>query len=178
MCATVTVSDYELVQRYVAGDHEAFAAIVRRYQQPMWWVARRYALNEHDTYDILQEAFFRASRRLDRFRYDCSLKTWLYRLVANAGCDHKKRRDNSLVQLTEDGVMPEIGHEPGRLWNLSLTIAAALTCLRPEKRTALVLVDLLGHSLDEAAEITGDPIGTMKSRRARARADLKQLIAA
>ncbi|MDU0479515.1 sigma-70 family RNA polymerase sigma factor [Staphylococcus chromogenes] len=170
-------TDYQLVNAFICGEDGAFTEIVHRYHRAMWWVARRYAHCDHDIHDILQEAFFRASQKLHNFREDCSLKTWLYRLVSNAGYDAYYRKQIP-VDLTDDGELPEVGYDPMHVWELSFSVQRALFRLRPEQRVVLFLVDLLGHTVPQAAQLTGMPAGTVKSRRARARREMRELVAA
>ncbi|AKK04352.1 RNA polymerase sigma factor [Corynebacterium epidermidicanis] len=169
-------SDAQLVHHYISGDEAAFAQIVHRYRRAMWWVAHRYSECEHDIHDILQESFFRASLTLHQFRSDCSLRTWLYRLVSNAGYDLRKR--SRLVQLTEDGELPELGYNPLQEWDVRLTVTLAVAMLKPEHRMVLLLVDLLGHTVPQVSRMTGITEGTIKSRRSRARQQVKLLVGA
>ena len=86
-----TKTDNHLVHAYLRGDNQAFNEIVYRHHPTLYRVAKRYATNQADAEDILQEALLRASRYLENYRGECKLRTWLYRLVVNAAYDHTHR---------------------------------------------------------------------------------------
>ncbi|MDN8594269.1 MULTISPECIES: sigma-70 family RNA polymerase sigma factor [unclassified Corynebacterium] len=176
-------TDKALVKDYVAGDHRAFALIVERHRQRMMAVARKYARNEHDAQDIVQDALFKASRNMHTFRSESALTTWLHRLVLNAGYDHAKRADNKRQhtslddeeKLTQDANR-YLAHDP--LGNLDRLVALrqAVLKLPAAQQRALMLIDVAGHSINSAASHLGVRPGTVKSRRNRARQALTETL--
>jgi RNA polymerase sigma-70 factor, ECF subfamily len=82
--------DAALVARTRAGDKTAFEEIVRKYERGIVQLVRRYAAVEEDAKDIAQRTFVRAFERLDSYRGDSSLRTWLYRIAVNAAIDHAR----------------------------------------------------------------------------------------
>lgn len=171
-----TMPDNALVTEFVAGDHKAFAVIVERHRQRMMAVAKRYARNEHDAQDIVQDALFKASRNMHTFRAESALTTWLHRLVQNAGYDHAKRAENKRQHTSLDD-SEKLNQDSNRylaidpLGNLDrlLELRQALMKLPAAQRRALMLIDVAGYSIDSAASHLGVRPGTVKSRRNRAR---------
>lgn len=175
------VPDKELVSAYLAGEKSAFSAIVARHSPRLLWVARRYARDEEDARDILQEAFLKASQRLHTFRFEAQLGTWLYRLVANQGYDHatsRHRCEESTLDAEDDSQRHalSLAHDPTPHTDLGLLLSHALGRIRQDQAEALVLVDAVGWSVAQVAAAHGVPPGTVKSRRSRAKTALRELL--
>lgn len=176
------LSDVDLVQAYLGGDCRAFGEIVRRHHQKLLWVARRYGHNEDDAHDIVQEALFKASTSLHQYRCEAALGTWLYRLVANQGFDFLRHRSQRETPIIDSGDVradanPLLMATERRDIDLRLLLKHALQKLDSKQQAAMVLVDLLGHSVTTAAQLQGVAPGTIKSRRARARVHLQRELA-
>ncbi len=176
--------DAALLQAHIDGDRNAFAVLVRRHQDRLWAVAVRTTGDREEAADALQDALLSACRRAESFRGDAQVSTWLHRIVVNACLDRLRRRRSRLTESLPD--------EPDRLADLAdragrdditevserrTDVMAALAQLSEEQRTALVLVDMEGYPVDEAAAIIGCAAGTVKSRCARGRAKLVPLLA-
>ncbi|MCS4490465.1 sigma-70 family RNA polymerase sigma factor [Corynebacterium sp. ES2794-CONJ1] len=177
-------ADEVLVADYLAGSDAAFAEIVGKHERHLRYVARKYARTEADAEDILQDALLRAARNLSGFRGDSKLSTWLHRLVANASYDHNRKHTHSVISADRAEFNAEVeaamSFDPfaeliDRM-NLSEEMQRALDLLPPEHRAALVLIDFAEHSVSEAAEILQVAPGTIKSRRARGRRMLKEIL--
>lgn len=177
------LSDQALVKAYVNGDSGAFAAIVHRHQAMMNLVAARYARNEYDAQDIVQEALLRAARMMHTYRSEAQLATWLHRLVLNAGYDHMWKGENARrhASIHDDRVRMDtnraLSHDP--LGNLDRLLAMrhAIETLPAAQRRALLLIDVVGLTVDKAAREMGVPTGTVKSRRNRARKTVAMMLA-
>jgi RNA polymerase sigma-70 factor, ECF subfamily len=175
-------TDTELLRAHVAGDPHAFATLVARHQDRLWAVALGVMRNPDDAADALQEAYISAFRRADSFRGDAKVTTWLHRVVVNACLDRlrslKVRATESLPddpdRSAELGVEEPV--DPVEAQQQRDQILDALGRLNPDQRAALVLVDMQGYSVDEAATILGCAPGTVKSRCARGRARLALLL--
>ena len=119
-----------------------------------------------------------AFRRAGDFRGESAVTTWLHRIVVNACLDRLRRRAARPATLTGDEEALDVlaGHgsveDPGGASATRLDIDAALRILPPPQRAAIVLVDMLGFSVTDAAEILDISPGTVKSRCARSRARL------
>ncbi|HEU0213368.1 MAG TPA: RNA polymerase sigma factor SigM [Jiangellaceae bacterium] len=169
--------DATLMQRHVDGDPDAFGELVRRHRDRLWAVAVRTLGNPDDAADALQDAFVNAFRRAATFRAESAVTTWLHRIVVNACLDQVRRTAaRPVVALTEDADVSSPGPDPGTQTALRLDVEAALATLPTEQRVPLVLVDMEGYPVNEVAEMLGCPVGTVKSRCARARARLLPLL--
>lgn len=168
-------SDRELLAAHVAGQVGAFDVLVRRYAERLWLLAFRTLDHREDAADAVQETFVSALRHAHRYRGDSEVSTWLHRITVNACLDRIRRRRTRAVE-------PLAGHDlptprDGIDDHLTrLTVAEALATLPDGHRLAVVLVDVHGFSIGEAAAILGVAEGTIKSRCARARGRLAGLL--
>jgi RNA polymerase sigma-70 factor, ECF subfamily len=175
-------ADAVLLAAHVAGDPDAFAALVSRHRDRLWAVALRTMRNPDDAADALQDAYISAFRRAETFRGDAAVTTWLHRIVVNACLDRLRRaRSRPSEPLPDDadraGELAAVtGTDPIEEKEQQSVVAAALATLNPDQRAALVLVDMQGYSVEEAAGMLGCAVGTVKSRCARGRAKLLPLL--
>ena len=173
-----TTPDAELLRQHVDGDAEAFGELFRRHKDRLWAVALRTLGDPEEAADALQDGMLSAFRRAGDFRGESAVTTWLHRIVVNACLDRLRRRAARPTALTGDDEALDMlaGHagveDPGGASAIRLDIDAALRILPPPQRAAIVLVDMLGFSVTDAAEILDISPGTVKSRCARSRARL------
>jgi RNA polymerase sigma-70 factor (ECF subfamily) len=170
-------SDSLLLRHHVQGSTEAFGTLFRRHQDRLWAVALRITCDPDDAADALQEAMISAFRRAGSFRGDSAVTTWLHRIVVNASLDLLRRRSARSVAWSGDPdelPVPEASQplDSAAVTDSRLDVAAALRTLPPPQRAALVLVDMLGYSVADAAAILEISEGTVKSRCARGRTRL------
>jgi RNA polymerase sigma-70 factor, ECF subfamily len=170
------LSDSELLRRHAAGDNEAFGELFRRHRDRLWAVALRTVCDPEEAADALQDAMVSAFRRAGDFRGESAVTTWLHRIVVNACLDRLRRRAaRPAVQAGDEQAFEALvtpGGDPARVTDTRLDVDAALRTLPPPQRAALVVVDMLGFSVADAAVILDISPGTVKSRCARARARL------
>jgi RNA polymerase sigma-70 factor, ECF subfamily len=172
-------TDGDLLRAHGNGDPEAFAELVRRHRDRLWAVALRTLGHREDAADALQDALlsaFRAGRSGASWRGDAAVTTWLHRIVVNACLDRARRtaaRPADPLPEHRDVPSPRDDVEE-RLTGID--VEAALASLPVEQRSALVLVDMYGWSVQDAAEVLDCPAGTVKSRCARGRARLLPLL--
>ena len=173
--------DSELLRRHVAGDAEAFGELFRRHRDRLWAVALRTACDPEEAADALQDAMVSAFRRAGDFRGESAVTTWLHRIVVNACLDRLRRRAARPALSTGDEQAFEAlvtqDNDPARSTDTRLDVDAALRMLPPPQRAALVVVDMLGFGVADAAIILDTSPGTVKSRCARARARLLPYLA-
>lgn len=150
------------------GDDAAAARFVRASQAEVWRLVAHLA-DRQAADDLTQETYLRAFRALPRFRGDSSARTWLLSIARRVAADHLRSRERR-PQTVTDGATdpPAAGTDPAEHLPLSLLLAR----LDPERREAFVLTQLLGLSYAETGEVCACPVGTVRSRVARARADL------
>lgn len=156
----------ELLLAAQDGDRLALSAWIKRSQAEVWRLCAQLVSREQAD-DVTQEVFLRAYRALPAFRADSSARTWLLsiarRTCADAVRDLRRRR-----RLAARFERPVYEPDPARM----VSVQALLSGLDPERRLAFVLTQVLGLSYVETAEICECPVGTIRSRVARARADL------
>ncbi len=173
------LDDADLLRLHGAGDTEAFAEIVRRHRDRLWALALRTLGNPDDAADVVQEALLSAYRYADTFRGEAQVSTWLHRIVMNACFDRMRRNSarptSPLPPDTDELLAAE--HDDIAAVDARLDVRSALLAIPDDQRAAIVLVDVLGHSVSEAAQILGCPEGTVKSRCSRGRARLARILA-
>lgn len=162
-------TDEQLLAAHVAGDRFAFEELFNRYQPQLYQLARITIRCPDDARDALQDAMLSAHCAAPKFRHDCSVSSWLYRIVVNA-CLDRLRRHKARPTTPLEGIAAasSIG-DPATAVDTAIVVERALMCLPIEQRAAIVAVDMQGFSVAEAARLLGIPEGTVKSRRARAR---------
>ena len=159
-----------------AGDGDALEAFVEAAYGQVWQLCGSL-VDEQSADDLAQETFIRAVRTLPRFRGDASARTWLLAIARHACTDElrargrRRRRDASLVvsATADERTAPDAGEEIG--------VADLVRQLDPDRRAAFVLTQMLGLSYEETAQVCECPVGTIRSRVARARSDLLALLA-
>jgi RNA polymerase sigma-70 factor (ECF subfamily) len=175
----------DLVHRAQAGDHRAFAELVRRHRRPVYRICYGLTRSHEDADDMTQETFVRAYQALDRFRVGEPMLPWLARIAINQSLSLHRRRK----RRPETSIEPLV--EAGRQWGTSDDPAAA-TVSAEERRQLLAAFEQLGMehravlvlrveqemSYDDMAHAMNVPIGTVMSRLARARAELKKRLEA
>ena len=176
--------DAGLVRQSQRGDLAAFNAIVERYQTQVFNLAARMLGNRASAEDVTQETFISAYRAIGRFRGG-SLRAWLLRIASNASRDFlrasRRRPEFSLDEslLNPGFQVPQAGESPEQQvisGELGAEIQRAILSLPEDQRTVLVLVDVQGSSYEEAADVTGASLGTVKSRLSRARARVRDYL--
>jgi RNA polymerase sigma-70 factor (ECF subfamily) len=155
----------------VNGDADAFGMLFLRHKDRLWAVAVRTLGDTDEAADALQDAMISAFRQAAGFRGDSAVTTWLHRIVVNACLDRLRRRAArpAVTGLDEDVMdalapAPQPGGDEGASADTALDVMAALRALPPDQRAALVLVDMLGYPVADAAEVLGISPGTVKSR--------------
>ena len=188
------IDDRELVSRAQRGDRDAFRALFERYSRRAYSLALGVVRNPDDALDVVQDAFIKAHRHLDKFEGQASFYTWLYRIVMNLAIDHlRKHRRTKAVDWTEqdlkegdgavgeDSLLPKIiGANPGRALldrEIRDRIAAALEELSDNHRAVLVMRELEGLSYEEMAQVMGCSKGTIMSRLFHARKNMQKRLA-
>lgn len=171
------LDDDTLVARAQDGDPQAFAALVRRYQRPMFALALRLLGDRADAEDAVQEAFIATWRRLPDFRGDAAFSSWLYRIVANRclSARHRRRPTAPLDGEPTDPARP--GESPERVSETTAAMATlrqAVLALPGTQRLCWVLRDVNGMSYPEIAVIVDLKPSTVRGRVQRARTQLAE----
>ena len=157
-----------LLRAAQGGDRLALAAFIRRSQAEVWRLCA-YLVDRQAADDLTQEVYLRAWTALPGWRGEASARTWLLAIARRTCVQAIRRRLRHVITpidmaAADHQVLPDPAE--------AVLLTQLLTRLDPQRRAALVLTQLLGLSYAEAAEVCGCPVGTIRSRVARARADL------
>jgi len=182
----VRARDNRLVSRTLAGDDEAFEDLVRLYYDRLRALVFHHLHREDELDDALQDIFLKAYKALPRFRKRSNFYTWLFRIASNYCIDRLRKRRLELVSLDgsegRDAIEARLPSSPdspeesySRTQRIEL-VRKALGRLDPIYQNILVLRELEGLSYEEIVQSLGIGIGTVKSRLARARAELKKVL--
>lgn len=168
--------DHELVDRCLKGESNAFEFLVEKYQGPIYNVALRMVRDTADAEDVAQTAFVKAYEKLSSFDPTYKFFSWLYRIAVNEALsflDHRNRFD----RLQEDTAEPaEDGHANSDDEERDRSVQAALTELKPDHRSVVVLKHFEGRTYEEIAEILNVPVKRVKSRLFAARMTLRRIL--
>ncbi|MGQ9526064.1 MAG: sigma-70 family RNA polymerase sigma factor [Armatimonadota bacterium] len=180
-----------LVERCVRGDNEAFNELVKRFERQVYNLAYRLTGNHDDAEDVASEAFVRAYNAIRRFRGDCALSTWLYRIVTNVYLDERKRRTAHPYSSLEEYLEVQDGQIKRQIEDTSPSpdeaaerserasaLQAAISSLPEFQRIMIVLYHVQELPYEEIAQILNMPVGTVKSRLNRARRALRDRLIA
>jgi len=185
-------SEKRFIRKLRNRDPHAFELLVRRYEVPVYNLVFRMLGNREEAEDLAQEIFVKIFKKIDSFRGDSSLSTWIYRVASNM-CKNRqqylgRRYHNrpSKIGLEESSLGDEQSFRTtGRVsrpdelvegYQMEQLIQTAISELDEEHRLILILRDIQGISYEEIASIVGLPLGTVKSRLHRARMSLKEKI--
>jgi RNA polymerase sigma-70 factor (ECF subfamily) len=161
-------SDFELVQQVRGGNRQAFTQLMRRYQQRVYWIARRMVGRHHDADDIAQETFIKAYLSLGEFRSDSSFFTWLYRIAVNLSLNSIRKRQfigyiqesDLLRRFVPDEEQPDAQFE---LREIASKVQEAVAAL-PEKQKAVFVLRFYEElSYAEISEILKTSVGGLKA---------------
>jgi len=183
--------DRALVALAQQGDRGAFRSLFERYHRRAYALAFGVVRNQDDALDVVQDAFIKAHRHLDKFEGQASFYTWLYRIVMNLAIDHlRKHKRHKPVDFTdqaldesvsEDALLPKIiGGNPGRALldkEIRGRIGEALGGLSENHRSVLVMRELEGLSYEEMATAMSCSKGTIMSRLFHARKNMQRQLA-
>ncbi len=186
MAGRVHDPDWDLVRKSKRGDTEAFAELVRRHQQSVFNFCLRMLRNVEDAEDIAQEVFVQAYRNVKRFRPRAKFSTWLFAIAKNMSLNliRDQKRGSRLMLPIDDGLdgVTVAADATGRpdskaaVHETADVVRAAIDRLSEDHKLVIVLRDLEGLSYREVGRVLQCPPGTVKSRLARARANLKEIL--
>ncbi len=186
------IDEQRLISKLKRRDPRAFEQLVLRYQSQVFNFIYRMIGSREEAQDLAQEVFVSVFKNIEGFRGDASLATWIYRITSNHCKNRRKylgrRRverpmnpDNEDGDLASEHIPVAMGvSRPDQLvegYQTETLIQCAIAELDEEQRTILVLRDIQSVSYEDISEITGLPLGTVKSRLHRARMTLKDKLA-
>jgi RNA polymerase sigma-70 factor (ECF subfamily) len=179
------IQDCSLVREAQGGSQAAFEQLVHTYDQAVLRLALRLTGSASDAQDIHQEAFLKAYKKLDGFRFECSFGTWIYRIVTNVCLDHlrrnRARKKNNAIEITDDDLLNQLpddrpGNNPEQQLldrELGTHILKALQRLTPRERMVFDLRHFEGLKLQSVSEILNASEGSIKMTFFRATRKLR-----
>ncbi len=173
-----------LVQRFQAGEIEAFDEIVHRYRRNVYRMAYYFTHNCEDADDISQDVFLKVFRSLNGFRGNSTFDTWLWRITTNTCLDHIRRKPDAEALDTSSytslkysaGICGELPDSSTDMAELRSVIFKAVGRLPDKQRAAFMLRHYEDLSLDEIAETLTCAVGTVKANLFHARRNLRELL--
>ena len=188
-----TRHDELLIQRIKQGETAAYNDMVDRYWDPIFSRVHSLLKNKQDAEEVTQDAFIRAHRGLENFRGDASFSTWLYQIATNLAHNRywywfRRKRDQSISldqpigdegDMTLENVMPAEGESPAEAavtQEFTDRVTECMTGLNDKHREVLLLRNVHNLSYEEIANQLQISVGTVKSRIARARESLRELM--
>lgn len=167
--------DHADVASVLAGDAEAFAGIVHRWQGPLVNLAYRFCRDRRIAEEMAQDAFLRAFRFLDRWRDEAAFSTWLFALATNVYRSKMRRRrlDTRPLEESPEPRAPQNPQAEAEQHETERTVRRLVAALSPKYREALTLYYFMDMDLATAARSLGIPQGTLKARLHRARKQLE-----
>ena len=179
-------TDAQLVARALAGSQDAFRELVVRFERPVYSLILRMVQDPGTAEDLAQEAFVKAYRSLRTYDASRKLSSWLFKIAHNTTIDHLRRHVPDTVSLEapqddegrgglaavlSDGSVEDPAAAAERR-DMARSLERAISRLRPEYREAVVLFYLEGATYQEICDVTGQPLGTVKTNLHRARKEL------
>lgn len=186
-------SDAELVARAMAGSEAAYGEIVRRYERPLFSLILRLVRDPSQAEDLAQDVFVKAIRALASYDPSRKFSSWLFKIAHNTTIDHLRRRglDTEPLEVPGDDEAGELGvirsladtsiaGPAAELERRELggALDRAVGALRPEYREVMLLRFRENLAYEEIAEITGLPLGTVKTHIHRARKEMAEVLSA
>lgn len=175
----------QMISRARKGELTAFEELVKEYEQRVFALAYRYCGNEQDAQDVVQEVFLRVYRSLKGFRGESGFSTWIYRITSNICVDHirAEKGAHNISLETEEGEQPIPDavslHQPEAAAENAIlreALKEALALLSAEHRQILLLREIIGLSYVEISKMLRLEEGTVKSRLARARKQMREIL--
>lgn len=178
LLAVIDRPDADLLAQVVGGDRAAFDELMRRHEDRVFSVCLRVLRDRTAALDAVQDTFLTVFRKADQFRGESAFSTWVYRVAVNTCYDHIRRSRRRHAEPLPEGHDPPDQSAAREIDSIEMRpdLLAALAALSPEFRATVVLVDVEGLGVGEAAAILEVAEGTVKSRLHRARRQLARIL--
>lgn len=178
--------ELQLIHRVLNGEIDAFEPIVKRYQPRIFAMARRYARQESEVEDIVQDVFIKAFQKLSSYRGDAPFEHWLMRIAIRTCYDYlrtyQRKKESNFTELTkeDEDLLNRIIIEPNVIEQdkeaAKALVNKLLEMLSPDARLVITLIDIEGKTIKEVSKLTGWTIPSVKVRAFRARAQMRKLL--
>ena len=179
-------TDAELVAGALKGSQDAYRELVKRFERPIYSLVVRMVQDPATAEDLAQEVFVKAFRRLSSYDPQWKFSSWLFKIAHNTAIDHLRRgvpetvpletgeeEKGNFAAVLADGTAEDPRAKAERR-DLARSLERAISSLRPEYRQAVLMFYAHGASYQDICEVTGLPLGTVKTNLHRARKELAQ----
>jgi RNA polymerase sigma-70 factor, ECF subfamily len=161
-------SDFELVRKFLDGDESSFNRLINKYQQKIYWHARRMTGSHLDADEVVQEVLLVLYNKLKDFRFKSSLYTWIYRITSTRSINYLNKRKIKKILYFDDINTLEVGVKEDIVNDIDIKdkikkLDQFLQTLPAKQREIFILRNIDGLSYEEIAEITGKSVGGLKS---------------
>ena len=170
------VDDSLLVRRAKRGDQNAVDALLRVHYDTVRAICHRIVINKSDAEDATQMALISIVRAIPSFDGRSKFSTWIYRIATNAALDEVRRIKRRPLPTDKESVYDSPAGDQTQAVDAQMDVSAALAQLPEEYRTTIVLRHIADLDYEEIAAIQGVPVGTVRSRLARGRAQLAEIL--
>jgi len=177
----VKTDDFELVRNFLSGNEQSFNILARRYQERIYWHARRMLGDHDDAHEIVQQVLLVMHSKLNTFSFNSALYTWIYKITATRCLNLlKKKKLQRIFTFSSDDVVENFGYE-----NIIENIEAKERFIRMEKhlnslpvkqRQVFIMRNYDEFSYEEISNITGKSIGALKANYFHAFKKMKELM--
>jgi RNA polymerase sigma-70 factor (ECF subfamily) len=167
-----------LIAKTLEGDMQAFRWLIKRYERLVSHVVGRIVRDDFEKEEICQDVFLKVHEKLHTFRRESKLSTWIVTIAYRTSLNHvaKSRKENvSLSDIREPAAL-EVTSSSVEHEDLKMMLEEAIMALPLAHRTVITLFHMEDHSYDEVTEVTGLPLGTVKSYLFRGRKMLKDYL--
>ena len=187
------LTDQEVVLLARSGREAAYRELIRRYERPVFALLFRMVRDRELAEDLSQETFIKALNAIESYRPEFKFSSWIFKIANNAAIDHLRRRELDTLSLDgsphaetpeamqatalQIGARQESPLDTVEAKELGSEIEAAISRLRPEYRSCILLRHVEGRAYEEIAEILDLPLGTVKTYIHRARNELRVALA-
>ena len=173
--------DYELVREFLSGNQQAFNQLVRKYQEKIYWHARRMLGDHDDAHEIVQEVLMVMYNKLNTFNFSSSLYTWIFRIMHTRSLNQIKKRSLKKVftfSLTKDIENPVYENVVQDLENKETfkKMERLLSKLPTKQREVFIMRNFDDLSYEEISEITDKSVGALKANYFHAFSKIKELM--
>jgi RNA polymerase sigma-70 factor (ECF subfamily) len=191
--ALIPATDHELIALARTGSEKAYRELLDRYQRPVFSLVFRMVRDRELAEDLAQETFVKVFNHLDRFNPKYKFSSWIFKIASNLAIDTLRKREPATVsidgsrhaetaeEIESSRITVESKDENPEEFleakELGQEIERAISKLRPEYRTAILLRHVEGRAYEEIAEIMSLPLGTVKTFIHRARGELRGTLA-
>ncbi len=184
--STPSTDDHLLVRQIQKGNRDAFDALVKRYYGSVYNMVAHSVRTHEEREDLIQDIFIKVYRNIGKFRFQASFSTWLFRITRNMLIDRSRKKNLIQVSMESEEGTSTIGEKiedkranpEGKFMesDADSALRKALVKLDDDHKQILILREMEGLSYRELTEVLGINMGTVKSRLARAREELKIIL--